>query len=205
MGYNELEIELRRLLAELQRWRELGGVPAVEQGAALVRLQGVYMGLRELPVRELPVELPVQGADGAAEAMAETASDVASEVASEVTSEIASEVSEDHEVIEDVEVEEEIEVEEGEEKKAEKAEKVEKEGKPTILGVPVSAYARQEIVSHLFHGNLPLFEQEIARFDGMDSLDQALLYIGEMFHWVPEQAATIKFIDILETRFKEVQ
>ncbi len=178
MGYNALEIELRELLAGLQRWREQGGVPAIERGVALSRLQQVYTEIQRLPVQDTPAETPAQ---------ATVAEDTSARGFADV----------------EVVAEEAVDIEAEKEEASEKAEKPEKESRPTILGVPVSAYARQEIVANLFHRNLPLFDQEIARFERMQSLDEALLYIGETFHWVPEEAATIKFIDILETHFRE--
>ena len=42
MGYNELEIELKKTLAQIARWRELGYMPTIEQGIALGRLQKIY-------------------------------------------------------------------------------------------------------------------------------------------------------------------
>lgn len=74
---------------------------------------------------------------------------------------------------------------------------------PKIFGIEVSPYARHEIIDTLFHGNLELFNTECGKLDAMDSLEEALVYIGETYRWIPENAATIKFIDLLETRFGE--
>lgn len=72
---------------------------------------------------------------------------------------------------------------------------------PRIFGIDVTPYARHEIIDTLFHGNVDLFEIECTKLNNMDSLEEALVYIGETYHWIPENAATIKFIDLLETRF----
>ena len=66
----------------------------------------------------------------------------------------------------------------------------------------MSPYARHEIIDTLFHGNTALFETETAKLNSMGSLEEALVYIGETYRWIPENAATIKFIDLLETRFE---
>ena len=73
---------------------------------------------------------------------------------------------------------------------------------PRIFGIEVSPYARHEIIDTLFHGNTALFETETAKLNSMGSLEEALVYIGETYRWIPENAATIKFIDLLETRFE---
>ncbi|WP_294599160.1 hypothetical protein [uncultured Rikenella sp.] len=72
---------------------------------------------------------------------------------------------------------------------------------PRIFGIEVSPYARHEMIDTLFHGNEAMFESECEKLDAMDSLEEALVYIGEMYRWIPENAATIKFIDLLEARF----
>ncbi len=72
---------------------------------------------------------------------------------------------------------------------------------PRIFGIEVSPYARHEMIDTLFHGNEAMFESECEKLDTMGSLEEALVYIGEMYRWIPENAATIKFIDLLEARF----
>lgn len=75
-------------------------------------------------------------------------------------------------------------------------------GTPRIFGIEVSPYARHELIDTLFHGNQAMFDSECEKIDAMDSLEEALVYIGETYQWIPENAATIKFIDLLEARFR---
>lgn len=226
MGYNELEIELKKVMVQVERWRESGYMPTIEQGIALSRLQKVYTLLMDLPSTD-PSEIPgdeitsesdapkaeakpiepvewdknkdeevvEDGFDGETGGKAEDVSDAEGEVVY---------VSPDDESFDE---------ENGKNEQHEKADddgdfadSPAEEDAPKsgieILGTPVSTYAKEEIVNNLFHGNVELFEREMEKFDAMGSLEEALVYIGETYHWVPEHAATIKFIDLLENRFK---
>lgn len=287
MGYNELEIELRKILDQITRWREMGYMPTIEQGIALGRLQKIYAGLLDLPCSE--PEMPAEGAgdkvsavadgygDGmapddesfepccdpdvpAAESAAQGKADddgnfadfsaaegdrvsgeahlsqevgeqdpcpsqsrplserVApeAEVVAEESADEGGEPSEETHLMQEygsrdlcppvTEVPEASEASEAEKERGEAAtegDAVEppKPENPTIFGIEVSPYARHEIIDTLFHGNLELFDAECAKLDAMDSLEEALVYIGETYRWIPENAATIKFIDLLETKF----
>ncbi len=326
MGYNELEIELRKVLALVERWRRLGYLPAIEQGVALERMRWVYAELLEMPCGEpaaveeeaqQPVavavewsadedhEVAMQGmaaaaAVGVAAAGASMVMDEGDDFAGGVSSEgnpcVVVDASEDmaaeSEPESEPETELEIEVEgsdsdtiasdaadvewsEEEYRSASAAEaEVElveetdtdeetvtetesrsefetvpvaepeavpetipesepvpepepeatlapepeltsepeparepepapahKPAMPRIFGLEVSPYTRHEIIDTLFHGNTEMFEAEEAKINAMGSLEEALVYIGETYHWIPDNAATVKFVDLLESRF----
>lgn len=312
MGYNELEIELRKTLAQIARWREMGYMPTIEQGIALGRLQKIYAGLLDLPCSEPEAQLEGVGAVGDATGTIETATDesvgsgreaVAKEIVPEMplmadagndgvapddesfepccdpdvpaaataprTKAADDDNFADFSVGEGTRVSDETHMkqeygahdlcpqpaefpeaeaiaskepggsanasETGEDESGEDGEKagrseeihvmqeygahdsspspekfpeaeqnaVKTPEQPRIFGIVVSPYARHEIIDTLFHGNTELFEAETAKLDGMGSLEEALVYIGETYRWIPENAATIKFIDLLETRFEE--
>lgn len=271
MGYNELELELRKLLAQVDRWREMGYMPVIEQGLALSRLQKAYAELMELPCGEAapgeteqepdrdPEDTPPNehSVDPDAkesqwresddeEVMAQEASDQADreeegdvvyvapddesfdeENAKESLKENEpSEADEDDDFADDAAEEEadrkseeaypgqesgtrDTDPSSADEFADEVAQTVREESEksspekpqPTIFGIPVSQYARHEIIDTLFKGNTALFEKEEAILGEMDSLEDALVYIGENYQWIPENAATLKFIDLLEERF----
>lgn len=312
MGYNELEIELRKTLAQIARWREMGYMPTIEQGIALGRLQKIYAGLLDLPCSEPEAQLEGAGVVGDATGTIEAEVDeragsdreaVAKEIVPEMplmadagydgvapddesfepccdpdvpaaataprTKAADDDNFADFSVGEGTRASDEthlkqeygahdlcpppVEFPKGEDadsketdvsadtsdtEKDESGEEDDKAGRseevhmkqeygahdlspspekfpeaeqnavkapepPRIFGIEVSPYARHEIIDTLFHGNTELFEAETAKLDGMGSLEEALVYIGETYRWIPENAATIKFIDLLETRFEE--
>ena len=346
MGYNELEVELQKVQAQIGRWRKFGYMPAIEQGLALRRLQRVYAELQELPCGEQPDDTydGLAPDDESFEPIANDTTPMAAGVVAgaEIPAATATTLSQpepepaqpagpaaethlrqddeahDHcppqvdfpeaefgaEPVELDEPAEEFEPEEPEEEEfaeeelpeeelleeepeAEAEEEEEEEPEPTtefvpepaqpagpaaethlrqddeahdpcppqvdfpeaeyvqepaaeqevtfepvaeveeediepeptpapeqpaepakpqlpkILGIEVSPYARHEIIDTLFHGNESLFEAETAKIDAMDSLEEALVYVGETFRWIPENAATIKFIDLLQSRFEQ--
>lgn len=298
MGYNELEIELRKILDQITRWREVGYMPTIEQGIALGRLQKIYAGLLDLPCCE--PEMPGEGADGGETAAWDPSADhevdateifLASDKVSAVSDGYGDGMAPDDESFErdcdpdvpsaasdkadddgnfaDFSAEEGMrasgeahlsqevgeqdpcpsqsrplservapeteksadggaepseethlmqeygsrdlcppvtEVPEADKERVEVStdgdavEPPKPEG-PRVFGIEVSPYARHEIIDTLFHGNLELFDAECAKLDAMGSLEEALVYIGETYRWIPENAATIKFIDLLETKF----
>lgn len=286
MGYNELEIELRKTLALIDRWREMGYMPTVEQGIALGRLQKIYAGLLDLPCSEpeaqpegpeksdsgsapeeisrvtvkedtydgvapddesfesccdpdVPAAVPAQDteadgdgnfADRSVEEVDRTSDethlkqeygahdlcpppsefpeakdDAAAPQKGDAVTDKAGHSEEAHMMQEsgshDTCPEPDKSVQEG--NAAGKPAAGEKPEPPRIFGVEVSPYARHEIIDTLFRGNAELFEAETAKLNGMGSLEEALVYIGETYRWIPENAATIKFIDLLESRFEE--
>ena len=339
MGYNELEVELQKVQAQIGRWRKFGYMPAIEQGLALRRLQRVYAELQELPCGEQPDDTydglapddesfepiandttpiaagvvagaeipaataatlsqpepePAQPAGPAAETHLRQDDEAHDHCPPQVdfpeaefgaepveldepAEEFEPEEPEEEEFAEEELPEEEL-LEEEPEAEAEEEEEEEEEPEPTpapeqpaepakpqlpkilgievspyarheiidtlfhgneslfeaetakveeeaiepeptpapeqpaepakpqlpkILGIEVSPYARHEIIDTLFHGNESLFEAETAKIDAMDSLEEALVYVGETFRWIPENAATIKFIDLLQSRFEQ--
>lgn len=273
MGYNELEVELRKVEDQIARWRTWGYLPAIEQGLALRRLQRIYAELVEMPCGD-PAEAGMAGetapADEQPEGVAvepaaigpeereteETAEIIAEgayeeteggmaeethvrqddeahdlcppqlefpeaefhpepeqelEAAEEVLPETETEPETESSAVPEAEIEPEPEIAEEVQPEAEidpepepapeKPEPQQPEP-PRILGIEVSPYARHEIIDTLFRGNEALFESETAKLDAMDSLEEALVYVGENYRWIPENAATIKFIDLLESRFE---
>lgn len=321
MGYNELELELRKVLSLIEHWRTLGYVPTIEQGVALERMQRAYVELLDMPcggeAEDATAEAGATAAHGmewsAAEdhevmqGMAAVGSGVVAAEASWVVDEaddfaagkavgtmeletgqpdaesgmehkvdetaveavkssepqeepetepvadgdaseevrveeVAAETEEEHsvhaepdaeaaqepepsvEVLEESVTETTVEVtpeasvvapnadaqtepasapEEPASKPEPAAEPAPapKPQLPRIFGIEVSPYTRHEIIDTLFHGNTEMFEAEVAKLNAMGSLEEALVYIGETYHWIPENAATVKFIDLLETRF----
>ena len=294
MGYNELEIELRKVLALVERWRRLGCLPAIEQGVALERMRRVYAELLEMPCGEpaaveeeaqQPVavavewsadedhEVAMQGmaaaaAVGVAAAGASVVMDEGDEVegsdsdtiapdaadvewpeeeyrsasASEAEAELVEETDTDEETAAETESLSEFETapvaepeavpeavpESVPEPESEPVPETEPEATlapepeltsepeparepepapapkpamPRIFGLEVSPYTRHEIIDTLFHGNTEMFEAEEAKINAMGSLEEALVYIGETYHWIPDNAATVKFVDLLESRF----
>lgn len=292
MGYNELEVELRKTLAQIARWREMGYMPTIEQGIALGRLQKIYAGLLDLPCSEPETETaisPVEwNADSDHEVIArgmaatdgkprggtdthgaiapddesfepccdpetptggtvrETKADDDGNFA-DLSVREGSRLSEETHLRQDDEardlcppptefpqaqataettggaedgkgtsgesrLSEETHLRQDDEARdlcppptefpqARHATEQAPE-QPRIFGIEVSPYARHEIIDTLFHGNTALFETETAKLNTMGSLEEALVYIGETYRWIPENAATIKFIDLLETRFE---
>ncbi len=285
MGYNELEVELRKTLAQIDRWREMGYMPTVEQGIALGRLQKIYAGLLDLPCSEPEAQLEGSGMpdsgsvpeeisgvtvkedtyDGIApdDESFESCCDPDVPAAASAQDKKADDdgnfadlsVEEDHRTSDETHLKQEYgahdvcpppselppaqdgagapEAGDTAEEKAGHSEETHmmqefgshdtcpepdrsaQEGsaagqsagkvpeQPRIFGIEVSPYARHEIIDTLFHGNAELFEAETAKLNGMGSLEEALVYIGETYRWIPENAATIKFIDLLESRFEE--
>lgn len=325
MGYNELELELRKVLSLIERWRTLGYIPTIEQGVALERMQRAYVELLDMPcggeaegataeagataahgmewsaaedhevmqgmaavgsgvvaaeaswvvdeaddfaagkavgttesetvqpdaesgmayeVDETAVEAvkssepqeesetePVAGGDASEEVrVEEVAAEMEAEaeeehsVHAEPDAEAAQEPEPSVEVLEESVTETTVEVTpeapvaelnadaqtESASAPEEPASKPEPEAEPApapkpqlprIFGIEVSPYTRHEIIDTLFHGNTEMFEAEVAKLNAMGSLEEALVYIGETYHWIPENAATVKFIDLLETRF----
>lgn len=230
MGYNELEVELRKVLAQIARWRDSGRMPAIEQGLALGRLQDIYAGLLDLPGGE---EALPETSDTAVEA--ETGGWDDGEASDDESFESCCDDSERDESgdddgnFADLSVEEgsrvsgethlmqeygsrdlcppvtEVPDEQPEETDVETPAAAEeaKPEQPKIFGIEVGPYTRHEIVDTLFHGNVELFDAECSKLDAMESLDEALVYIGETYHWIPDNAATVKFVDLLESRFGE--
>lgn len=311
MGYNELEVELQKIQAQIGRWRTLGYMPAIEQGLALRRLQKVYAELLELPYGEPAEEEETiderfgalapddesfepyepyepdsepAGEEGAHQATeshlrqddeahdhcppqlefpdaefvptTDTADVETEEVVVEEVAEVIPEAEQEPEIGLEIEPEPALPAEEThlrqddeahdhcppelefpeaefvpttdvsseaapeavptpepetelEQEAAPAPKPVAEKPQPTkpdaprILGIEVSPYARHEIIDTLFHGNESLFEAETAKIDAMDSLEEALVYVGETYRWIPENAATIKFIDLLESRFEQ--
>ncbi|WP_281671382.1 hypothetical protein [Rikenella microfusus] len=301
MGYNELEVELRKTLAQIARWREMGYMPTIEQGIALGRLQKIYAGLLDLPCSEPETETaisPVEwNADSDHEVIArgmaatdgkprggtdthdaiapddesfepccdpetptggtvrETKADDDGNFA-DLSVREGSRLSEETHLRQDDEARDlcppptefpqtQAMAEDGEKPATAETTGGAEDGKgtsgesrlseethlrqddeardlcppptefpqarhateqapeqPRIFGIEVSPYARHEIIDTLFHGNTALFETETAKLNSMGSLEEALVYIGETYRWIPENAATIKFIDLLETRFE---
>ena len=332
MGYNELEIELRKVLALVERWRRLGCLPAIEQGVALERMRRVYAELLEMPCGEpaaveeeaqQPVavavewsadedhEVAMQGMaaaaavgvaaagasvvmdegddfaggvlsagnacvvsdaseDAAAESEPESEPETETEIevegsdsdtiapdaadvewpeeeyrsasASEAEAELVEETDTDEETAAETESLSEFETapvaepeavpeavpESVPEPESEPVPETEPEATlapepeltsepeparepepapapkpamPRIFGLEVSPYTRHEIIDTLFHGNTEMFEAEAAKINAMGSLEEALVYIGETYHWIPDNAATVKFVDLLESRF----
>ena len=231
MGYNELEIELKKTLAQIARWRELGYMPTIEQGIALGRLQKIYAGLLDLPCcdpDEAPAVSNTQEAVAAEKSLLvpevtdETSEQQPKELAEKASESVAaSETAANEPNPENAEPKTEAAAEESAPKEAEQPE-VEPAAAPAtaavpdaapaggttqpmpkIFGIEVSPYARHEMIDTLFHGNTALFLSEVAKMNEMGSLEEALVSIGETYRWIPENAATIKFIDLLETRFAE--
>ena len=301
MGYNELEVELRKTLAQIARWREMGYMPTIEQGIALGRLQKIYAGLLDLPCSEPETETaisPVEwNADSDHEVIARgmAATDGKPRGGTDTHGAIApddesfepccdpetpmggtvretkadddgnfadlsvreeSRLSEETHLRQDDEARDlcppptelpqaQATAEDGEKPATAETAGGAENGKgtsgesrlseethlrqddeardlcppptefsqarhatekapeqPRIFGIEVSSYARHEIIDTLFHGNTALFETETAKLNSMGSLEEALVYIGETYRWIPENAATIKFIDLLETRFE---
>lgn len=293
MGYNELEVELRKTLDQIVRWREMGYMPTIEQGIALGRLQKIYAGLLDLPCSEPEMQMEILNSGESAVWDPETDHEAAAlEAASEGEAAHTSDgygdgmapddesfepccdpdvpaaesapqakadddgnfadlpAEEGHRESDEAHLSQEVgeqdpcpsqsrplseretpeaekpaggeaepsvethlmqeygshdvypqvtEVPEADKKRVEEP----KPEIPKIFGIEVSPYARHEIIDTLFHGNLELFNAECEKLDAMDSLEEALVYIGETYRWIPENAATIKFIDLLETRFGE--
>lgn len=75
----------------------------------------------------------------------------------------------------------------------------------TIFGIEVNSYTRHEIIDTLFRGNGDVFEAECRKIEAMDALEQAIIYIGERYRWIPDNITTIRFIDLLETYFGQRQ
>lgn len=245
MGYNELEVELRKTLAQIARWREMGYMPTIEQGIALGRLQKIYAGLLDLPCSEPETETaisPVEwnadsdheviargmaATDGKPRGRTDTHGAIAPDDESfepccdpeTPTGGTVRETKADDDgnfadlsVREESRLSEETHLRQDDEARdlcpppteftqARHATEQAPE-QPRIFGIEVSPYARHEIIDTLFHGNTALFETETAKLNTMGSLEEALVYIGETYRWIPENAATIKFIDLLETRFE---
>lgn len=319
MGYNELELELRKVLSLIERWRTLGYVPTIEQGVALERMQRAYVELLDMPCggeaegataeagataahgmewsaaedhevmqgmaavgsgvvaaeaswvvdeaddfaagkavgttesetvqpdaesgmayevdetaveavkssepQEEPETEPVADGDASEEASVEEVAAEAEEensVHAEPDAEAAQEPESSVEVLEESVAETTVEVtpeapvdalnadaqtepasvpEEPASKPEPEPAPAPKPQLPRIFGIEVSPYTRHEIIDTLFHGNTEMFEAEVAKLNAMGSLEEALVYIGETYHWIPENAATVKFIDLLETRF----
>lgn len=280
MGYNELELELNKILSMVERWRGLGYMPTIEQGVALERMQRIYVALLDMPCGEPAAdvdgerpqttaamewsadedhEVVLQGvataaavgvvAGGASVVMDEgddfggaipTSQEAEVEVA-ETESEEAR-IAEEKESVEDepeseavaeeagsLDAEQDFAQEQTSDRKIEPAQELEalsgpkaevtggvqstqaseptsqeptsQSSVPRIFGLEVSPYTRHEIIDTLFHGNTEMFEAEEAKIDAMSSLEEALVYIGETYHWIPDNAATVKFIDLLERRF----
>lgn len=310
MGHNELETDLRKILAQIDRWREIGYMPTIEQGIALGRLQKIYNDLLDLPCGEpepteelsTPIDIQTTAENTDTPIATEPSDDQAPAQATEIgygefdapddesfepccdpdvttagsesttkgdddgnftdlsaeeghrksgetflkqeygakdlcppptefpeiPNDTCSEETEDEQQDESNPVEPITEGAPSEETHlmqefgthdvypcqtevpgtdlhpAEEPNKVpETEKKPDIFGIEVSPYARHEIIDTLFHGNIGLFDAECAKISAMSDLEEALVYIGETYNWIPENAATIKFIDLLETRFSE--
>lgn len=172
MGYNDIEIALRHLLGQLDNWRENGTLSLIEKDIALSRLRKIYTELAGLPLTETAEEGP----------------EPESEPRPDRTEQTPHVIEQDYLAQDDSAIQ-------AEQPTASPAGK-------TILGIEVSAHTRQEIIDTLFHGNEELFEREINILNGMDSLEAALIYIGETYHWIPENPSTIRFIDLLEQRFQ---
>lgn len=230
MEYNDLEIDLRKVLTQLDRWRLLGDVPPIERGIALERLQHAYELLLDLPCRG--AEGVASGGDVEAESVPEPAEEDSLGAASAVGGvagvgvvalgpRLSTEQEEPVDSMPTAHADSDVDAGEGngsEPLRGEPAEEPElhpsASGTPhteespasksplfQLFGIEVSPYTRNEIIDTLFHGNVETFEEEVKKLDAMGSLEEALVYIGETYHWIPENAATVKFIDLLETRF----
>lgn len=305
MGYNQIEIGLRKLLSQVEQWRREQGVTPLDKGVAMSRLQEIYVSVMELnttacecPTESAPlaeaVQTPQSGISDESKSPNESENTVTEsteptplvepqsdnteepkpiETSADNTIEEPEEVlyvNDDQEdeqakdedsneqensstpdaVEEEDNTDEEEEVPEEEEEEEEEDDDEQDEDddidedwveddendedgetddedendeeededstdtqqqdhsksapqKPivTILGIEVSPYARHEIIDTLFRGNVELFEAECLKIEAMDELEQAIIYIGETYRWVPENMTTIRFIDLMETYF----
>ncbi len=285
MIYNNLELEIRRVLALIERWREFGSLPAIEKEIALGRLQNIYLNLLNTPgeaisestaklLADVPDAAPLQEADGETVSGAYAPGDESFEAAAEPEKPKADDdgdfaacpapeeeqasghASESHMQQEygshdtaapcpgpdgelasghaaETHMQQEygshdttgpdtapVNLPAGEEVLSEdnsddnlppaddkapeppvaRASGPQRE-KYYILGIEISEYGRHEIIDTLFRGDVALFESECETINEMRSLEDALVYIGQHHRWIPENAATIKFIDLLEKRF----
>lgn len=308
MGYNQIEIGLRKLLSQVEQWRREQGVTPLDKGVAMSRLQEIYVSVMELDTTACecvtepaslteatqtsqsgisdeskspnesentvtestePTPLVEPQSDNTEEPKSiETSADNTidepeevlyvnddqeDEQAEEMDSneqehnsvadvveiedndtkekEISEEEEEEEEDIDDDDIDEDwIEDDENDEEgETDAADESMGEGddendddstdtqqqdhsksapqKPivTILGLEVSPYARHEIIDTLFRGNIELFEAECLKIEAMDELEQAIIYIGETYRWVPDNMTTIRFIDLMETYFGQRQ
>lgn len=266
MGYNKIEIEIRRLLSQIETWRQKGGMPTIEQGIALGRLQQLYMMILDLPSSDFDDSSSAIPDDDDISCLTPDDDGVASDESFAPTPDSDADQHADHddgdfaelsatpqqsdiEIIEETtttedkleseptnttepETESELQLDSSEpdsdpdpesklesesvsdedsdsesaailESIPESADNVEPPVliKPRIFGIEVNVYARHEIIDTLFRGDARLFEAECETIDAMPSFEEALMYIGETYRWIPENAATIKFIDLIETRF----
>lgn len=224
MGYNELEIELKKTLAQIARWRELGYMPTIEQGIALGRLQKIYAALLDLPCcdsEEIPATVVAEDTVVEKSSSVVSSTGLTSEKKSDepVTKPEASVGTAQGDSTAERKTTATVETVVGESQQTQEEPATvdaaastnaisqqtagSEQPMPRVFGIEVSPYALHEMIDTLFHGNTALFHSEVAKLNEMESLEDALVYIGETYRWIPENAATIKFIDLLETRFAE--
>ncbi len=210
MGYNALETALRELLAQVERWRLTDQVPAIERDMALGRLQQLYAGLQAMRCSAAGVHpeaapAPEQQPDLTEADSADTVeipngayapSDESFEPERDTLPEDTS-AGDDFTHPSDP-----VEPPCADEKEAgPKAPESIFGPAPHVFGIEITQYSRHEMINTLFRGDATLFESECAKIDAMDNLEEALIYIGGHYHWIPDNAATNKFIDLLEQRF----
>ena len=186
MNLTEIEKEIRRILTHTERWQQQGYAPSIEKGIVLDRLQKVYDLMLEEPVKTEP-EVPATTVKWEGPAADAPTEDPAAEVIPEKTEDSAGEADAAPE----------------EEKPAEDITQAGGEDKNagfTIFGVEIPDDLRDEFVNELFRNDEDFFTAEIAKLEAMDSLDDALIYIGEEYSWSPDNESAGNFIDMLVTK-----
>ena len=205
MNLTALEKEIRRVLSQIERWQELERIPSIEKGIAMSRLQNIYDMLTD-DGTEKEQAVPFEGfsiADGDA-AVAEPGAaevpddeDVASENEAAPENEV---VAGDEAADEDETPAEETPDEDesvaameggGEDAPEEKVIVFE------IFGRQLSPERRGEFINGLFKGDAVYFEAELIKLQNMDSLDDALIYIGEEYDWHPDDDVAGGFIELM--------
>lgn len=260
MDCNKIEIELRRLLAQVENWRQQQKVTTIDKDLAMTRLQSLYAEVTDITTIDPPLVIDEskieEGGDVVESALTEPSArwntttfeiedeniDQQSEqellsqdtFADDTTDESQDQMpidspqakcdqdsaeddqseptdreqADDHAPAESESTE--IDTENADEHQNSDAEQQEaapetqevvKDESPRVFGIKVNAYARQEIIDTLFRGNVDLFDAECNRIDAMEDLEDALIYIGENYRWIPDNMTTIRFIDLMETHF----
>lgn len=141
-------------------------------------------------VEEEPIEEPKE----------EPIEEVEEESVEEVKEESVEEVEE--EPIEEPKEESVEEVEEKpiEETKEEPKQEIE-EPKIQILNSRIEIQKITDLINTLFWRDQTFFENELKKFENLETLEDALIYISEKYTWNPTNSLAIEFIDILETYY----
>ena len=180
MNLTTIEEEIRQVISQIENWQKQGQIPSIEKGIVMSRLQKVYDLLMEnkanneqpAPSEELSTDM-------------ENAMSAVSEI----------EATPNDENFTD---EEDVEATDDDSDKDISGISI---AVFEVFGEEVLSERHEEFINRLFKGDADYFTSELDRLQSMDSLNDALIYIGKEYDWHPDDSTANHFIELMVEKF----